>query len=515
MRPIAICARLAIAAPVLLASPLAWAQAETPPTAAELANEIDALKTEYEERIRALEERLADVRAQPAAAPAERRPTTTDNAFNPAIGIVLDGRATTFSADESDIPGFRVGHHGERSAKGLSLGHSEATLSSNIDDKFHGAITLGLGSHPGEATELDIEEAYVRTLPGAGLPDGMRIKAGRALWTLGYLNELHAHADDFADRPLPYRVYVDNHWNDDGLELSWVLPSDLYAEIGGGVFRGSDLPFGGSKDGFGAMSAYARVGGDIGANSAWRIGAYVLDGTSRNRAGGGHDHAHDGEGEGEEDGHDDEGEEHEHEGEGEDHAEEEEHEGEEHEDEEHEGEDHAEEHEDEEHEHEGEEHDHEHEMLAHADFLTGGAFTGDGRLWGVDIRYTWAPTGNPRRSELILQGEYFRLEEEGLYTLDGDTEQLDGSSSGWYAQAVYKFLPRWRVGVRYARLEPPDSAELSHTPYAVGVMGDWTNSEFGRIRAQFNREAFTDGDHDDQFILQYVMSLGAHAAHAF
>ena len=507
MRPIAICARLAVAAPVLLASPLAWAQAETPPTAAELANEIDALKTEYEERIRALEERLADVRAQPAAAPAERRPTTTDNAFNPAIGIVLDGRATTFSADESDIPGFRVGHHGERGAKGLSLGHSEATLSSNIDDKFHGAITLGLGSHPGEATELEIEEAYVRTLPGAGLPDGMRIKAGRALWTLGYLNELHAHADDFADRPLPYRVYVDNHWNDDGLELSWVLPSDLYAEIGGGVFRGSDLPFGGSKDGFGAMSAYARVGGDIGANSAWRIGAYVLDGTSRNRAGGGHDHAHDGEGEGDGDGdgRDEEGEEHDHEGEGEDHAEEEEHE----------GEDHAEEHEDEEHEHEGEEHDHEHEMLAHADFLTGGAFTGDGRLWGVDIRYTWAPTGNPRRSELILQGEYFRLEEEGIYTLDGDTEQLDGSSSGWYAQAVYKFLPRWRVGVRYARLEPPDSAELSHTPYAVGVMGDWTNSEFGRVRAQFNREAFTDGDHDDQFILQYVMSLGAHAAHAF
>ena len=509
MRSIAICARLAIAAPVLLASPLAWAQAETPPTAAELAAEIQALKGEYEERIRALEERLADVRAQPAAAPAERRPSTTDNTFNPAIGVTLDGRATSFSADESEIPGFRVGHHGERGAEGLSLGHSEATLSSNVDDKFHGAITLGLGSHPGEATELDIEEAYVRTLPGAGLPDGMRIKAGRALWTLGYLNEFHAHADDFADRPLPYRVYLDNHWNDDGLELSWVLPSDLYAELGGGVFRGSDLPFGGSEDGFGAVSAYARVGGDIGANSAWRIGAYVLDGTSRNRAGGGHGHDHGGEGdahegEGEEDDHAED-----HEGEEDDHAED--HEGEE--------DDHAED-----HEGEGHEEEHEHEMFAHADFLTGGAFTGDGRLWGADIRYTWAPTGDPRRSELILQGEYFLLEEEGLYTLteteaDGTTtmhtERLDGSSSGWYAQAVYKFLPRWRVGARYARLEPPDSAEIAHTPYAVGVMGDWTNSEFGRIRAQFNRESFVDGDHDDQFILQYVMSLGAHAAHAF
>ena len=90
---------------------------------------------------------------------------------------------------------------------------------------------------------------------------------------------------------------------------------------------------------------------------------------------------------------------------------------EEHEDDEHGEDEHAEEHEDDEHG-EGE-----HEESAHADFLTGGAFTGDGRLWGADIRYTWAPTGNPRESELILQGEYFLLEEEGLYALAGEDEE--------------------------------------------------------------------------------------------
>ena len=485
MRTIAICALLATGGAVLLAAPSAQAE-----TAAQLADEIQALRSEYEKRIRALENQLAEIRAQsttPPAAPAQRRAATTDNAFNPAIGVVFDGRVAAFSADESDIPGFRLGHHGERGDEGLSLGHTEATLSSNVDDKFHGALTLGIGAHGG-TTELDLEEAYIRTLPGAGLPDGLRIKAGRALWTLGYLNELHAHADDFADRPLPYRVYVDNHWNDDGVEFSWVLPTDFYAEAGGGVFRGDDLPFGGSEDGIDAISGWARIGGDIGANSAWRIGAYVLDGASRNRAGGGHGgHDHGGEAHGEDE-----------------HAGEHEHEEDEHDE-------HAGEHEDDEH---GED---EHEEFAHADFLTGGAFTGDGRLWGADIRYTWAPTGDPRESELILQGEYFLLKEEGLYTLadEEETRRLDGSSSGWYVQAVYKFLPRWRVGTRYARLEPPDSAKSAHSPYAIGVMGDWTNSEFGRIRAQYNREVFADGDHDDQFILQYVMSLGAHAAHAF
>ena len=486
MRAIAICALLAVGGAVLLAAPPARAQAET---AAQLADEIQALRSEYEERIRALEEQLDEIRAQSTAPPAaaQRSAATTGNAFNPALGVVLDGRAATFSADESNIPGFRLGHHGERAAEGLSLGHTEVTLSSNVDDKFHGALTLGIGAHPGEATELDLEEVYIRTLPGAGLPDGLRVKAGRALWTLGYLNELHAHGDDFADRPLPYRVYLDNHWNDDGVEFSWVLPTDFYAEAGGGVFRGDDLPFGGSEDGVDAFSGWARIGGELGANSAWRIGAYMLDGASRDRAGGGHGHDH-----GED----------EHAGE---------HEDDEHEEDEHD--EHAGEHEDDEH---GED---EHEAFAHADFLTSGAFTGDGRLWGADIRYTWAPTGNPRESELILQGEYFLLEEEGVYAItEGEethSERLDGSSSGWYVQAVYKFLPRWRVGTRYARLEPPASAEIAHSPYAIAVMGDWTNSEFGRIRAQYNREVLAAGVHDDQFILQYVMSLGAHAAHAF
>ena len=118
----------------------------------------------------------------------------------------------------------------------------------------------------------------------------MRIKAGRSLWTFGYLNELHAHGDDFADRPLPNRVFLDNAYNDDGAELSLVLPTDLYSEIGAGIFRGDDAPFGGSDGGRDAWSAYARFGSDFGRDTAWRIGAYMLGGDARNR-GGGHGHA--------------------------------------------------------------------------------------------------------------------------------------------------------------------------------------------------------------------------------
>ena len=493
-----------IAMPVLFVTSQANSQAQSSSTAAELAAEIETLKREYEARIKALETKLSTLgaKSQPAARTAETPARTVrktfDNVFNPSIGVVLNGIYTEFSAEESEIPGFQLGHESERPAEGLGLDHPEITVSSNIDDKFYGQLTLGLGTHPNEPTEVELEEAYIQTLPGAGLPDGFRIKAGRALWTLGYLNEQHTHSDDFSDRPLPYRVFLDNSYNDDGIEASFVLPTDLYSEIGGGLFRGDDTPFAGSDSGTEAWSAFARIGGDIGRNSAWRIGGYFLDGSAHER-GGGHDHGH-GNGHADEDAMHEEGH----------------------------------------HEDHDEEHGHE-DHFANADFFSEGAFTGDSRLYGFDVRYTWAPTGNPWESELILQGEYFWVEEKGRYAiqeeahLDCATEphgdhfdtnceshtpeaevlNVDAMSRGWYTQAVYKFLPSWRVGARYARLHPSSGAELDHDPYTVSAMADWTNSEFGRIRLQYNRESLSDHEDDDQIILQYIMSLGAHAAHTF
>ena len=506
MRKIAGFVRMAaIGLPVLFAVSAAGAQSG-PPTAEQLAAQIDALKQDYEKRIAALEAQLAGMKAKapPAKAAPASKPSmkTGDNAFNPAIGVVLNAMFVDRSEEEVGLPGFQLGHESERPPKGFSLGHSEFSMSGNIDDKFRGALVLGLGAHDGE-TEVELEEAYVQTLAGSGLPDGTRIKAGRALWTFGYLNEQHAHSDDFSDRPLPYRAFLDGAYNDDGLELSVVLPGDIYKEVGGGLFRGGDTPFGGSESGREAWSAYARIGGDVGSNSALRLGAYVLDGAAHDRSGGAHDHGHEDE-----------------------HAHEEEH----HDDDDEATEGMAE---------NGEHHDDEHEH-AHAEFFSDGMFTGDTRLLGVDFRYTWAPTGNARDSELILQGEYFRRSEEGAYTLeeqhcevvghgdeeptaeehehdchaDSETERLNGDANGWYAQAVYKFLPQWRAGARYARLSPPSDADLDGDISTISAMLDWTNSEFGRVRFQYNRESFGE-TRDNQFILQYIMSLGAHAAHSF
>ncbi len=120
---------------------------------------------------------------------------------------------------------------------------------------------------------------------------------------------------------------------------------------------------------------------------------------------------------------------------------------------------------------------------------------------------------------MLLQGEYFWREEEGVYTLaEGDEvheEHLDGGSHGWYAQGVFKFSPKWRIGARYSQLYSPEDSGIDHDPYAVALMGDWSNSEFSRIRLQYNYEKVGEDLSDNQILLQYIMAIGAHAAHKY
>jgi hypothetical protein len=432
---IAACAALG----VLLSSAPALAQSDA--DLAALKSEIRQLRELYESRIADLEskiDKLEGAQVEPASpAPAA--------SFNPAIGLVLYGEYRSFSQDAGTIAGFAAGEEGERRREGFSVDHTEMNLSANVDDKFRGDATVALAEHDG-ATVIELEEAFVQTLPGMGLPTGLGLKAGRAFWTLGYLNEHHRHADDFVDRALPYRVFLNGGFNDDGVEASYVLPTDLYAEIGGGVFRGNDFPFGQAAGArIGAWSAFARIGGDIGENQSWRIGGYVLSGDGFDRA-------------------------------------------------------------------------------SNEDAVR---FTGDTNLYAADVRYAWAPGGNSREHELTLQAEYFWRGEDGAYEdVDSGVGPIafNGDSTGWYAQSVYKFRRQWRAGYRYSRLHAPEvpkglmASALDSggfDPDAHAVMVDWTNSEFSRLRLQYNREEAARGLTDNQFLVQYIMSIGAHGAHKF
>jgi hypothetical protein len=388
---------------------------------------------------------VATVASFPAAA------QSAGAGFNPKISLILDGKYTSYDADPEnyEIPGIIMGPESELPAEGFAIGESELSFEANIDDKLRGWATIGFENEEGE-TAVELEEAYVATL---ALPAGLAAKFGRFYSDIGYQNRQHAHAWDFAEAPLAYRAFFAGQLGDDGVQLRWVAPTDLFVELGGELLRGDGFPAGGEdRSDVGAWTAFARAGGDLGSGGSWRAGVWHFDGDADDRRTG-------------------------------------------------------------------------------EDVET--AFTGDSEVTGLDFVYKWAPNGNPAQRSFVLQAEYMFRSESGTVVHDpegsADTSAYDGDQQGWYAQAVYQFVPRWRIGVRYDRLSADNDvddpvagtslellADDGEDPRRYSVMVDFSNSEYSRFRLQWNRdEARPGGESDDQLILQYTVSIGAHPAHQF
>ncbi|WP_166208885.1 carbohydrate porin [Cognatiluteimonas telluris] len=209
------------------------------------------------------------------AAPSAGGGDSNANAFNPAISVILNGSYSHHSLDPAGYQrtGFPLAGEGAPSAKGISLGESELSLASNIDDKFFGQLTFTAESEDG-ADHVGVEEAFIET---TSLPDNLSVRAGRFYSNIGYLNSHHAHTDNFFDRPLPYQAFLGNQYGDDGVQLRWVAPTSMFLELGGEMFRGANYPSGGAQDGgIGARTLFAHVGGDVGTNNSWLAGVSML-----------------------------------------------------------------------------------------------------------------------------------------------------------------------------------------------------------------------------------------------
>ncbi len=440
---------LALSIALALSAPV---HAESADTTA-LREEIQRMKQEYENRIRALEKRLQNVEAVKTTAPERPNATAvteaaprastgkTSSAFNPDISLILDGKLASLSKDPSTyaLPGFALGAETGPGDKGFRLGESELVMSANIDDKFYGQFTAALTAE----NTTEVEEAFFETLD---LGKGFTARGGRFLSGIGYLNSVHAHAWDFADQPLVYRAMLGNQYKDDGVQLRWIAPTDLFMEFGAEIFRGGNFPAGGAaENGKGTQAVFARLGGDIGTDHAWRVGISRLKAKSARR-----ETTHNSETD---------------------------------------------------------------------------RFTGTSELTGVDFVWKWAPNGNPKERNFKLQTEYFTRDEDGTFDpASAGALAYRGKQKGWYAQGVYQFIPRWRVGLRLDKLTS-DTVDATlagsaldnqgHHPKRASLMLDYSNSEFSRLRFQVNRDESRLNEKDTQLYLQYIMSLGAHGAHGF
>ncbi|MFO1198450.1 MAG: hypothetical protein U1E86_15910 [Burkholderiaceae bacterium] len=159
---------------------------------------------------------------------------------------------------------------------------------------------------------------------------------------------------------------------------------------------------------------------------------------------------------------------------------------------------------------------------------TDSTFSGRQRLWIGDFVWKWAPNGNPARVNFKLQGEIVRRQQTGeLLAAGSDADAPAGyraSQWGGYLQAVWQFMPRWRVGLRTERLDPgrawSDGVAIAapggdYAPTRNSLMVDFSPSEYSRFRVQLARDNARAGAPDHQLFLQYQTSLGAHGAHRF
>ncbi len=462
--------------PVSLALALAapWAaQAQTPPspTTADLRalqQEIQALRASYETRLEALEQRLKAAEAQAAAVPppspspspapmgapiptaAVSAPAVAgpgESAFNPALSLILSGLYTRTSQDPASyaISGARLPAGAEigPGTRGLSLAESELGLAANIDPWLRGVAHIAL--HPDDA--VSVEEAYVQTL---GLGGGATLKAGRFLSGIGYLNAQHAHTWDFVDNPLAYQALLGTQYGDDGVQLTWLAPTDRFVELGAELGRGRTYPGDGNgRNGAGMTALTAHTGGDVGISHSWRAGVSVLNAKAGDQRLSG---------------------------------------------------------------------------AATDGSSLESSFSGRTRVWVADALWKWAPDGQATRTNFKLQGEYLRSTRSGSFVPDvaagGPADAYRVVQSGGYLQAVYQFMPRWRVGLRTERLQGGatdggDAGEGLHRPSKHTLMVDFNPSEFSRLRLQLAEDRARPGPADRQLFLQYQMSLGAHGAHGY
>ncbi len=370
--------------------------------------------------------------------------------------MILDGRYADFDNDPGayELPGFALGNESGLGEKGFSLGHSELAISANIDDKFYGKATLAIHDHEGE-TEVELEEAFVQTL---GLGNGLTLKAGRFYSAVGYLNEQHEHIWDFADAPLIYRGLFGNQLRDDGLQMTYIAPTDIFLQFGTELFNGSRFPAGGNHEGIGSWSIFANTGGDIGIEHSWQLGlSHWQANDVKDRSSGGHSHG-----------------------------------------------------------------DGAAEMpsfngdskISALDLVYKWAPNGNPTQRNFKFQFEYFDRRENGVVTMLNSGP-----PEEMTTYDGHqsgwyAQTIYQFMPHWRAGLRYDQLNSDNQGSDEGILTEAGLDNEGHVPKRYSTMLEWLPSEFSRIRLQFNHDQSYENS-DNQIFLQYTHSLGSHGAHQF
>ncbi len=446
----------------------------------EIKRMLEEMRNEYEQRIADLEERLkaaerdateTHLLASQASDDGRGYGTiTSGNSFNPQISLILNGNYYADSVDGEgaewlgETDGIHHAHaggdvhdhdHAHGPEQGFNLAETELAFSATVDPYFDAAANLAISSDG----DVELEEAWLQT---RNLPAGLRVKAGKFLSDIGYANNQHPHAWDFADQNLAYLNLLGAHGlQDTGVQVTWLPEWNTYTLFGLELLQGDQEKFGAlieedelnldeADRGPRLTTAFVKVAPDLGYSHALQLGAWGA------RSG-----------------------------------------------------QHQEEHE---------------EPAEHA--LEGDAWMwGLDGVYKYDAGGAYGKGDIKLQTEYLWQRKDLEVAFHETNPAVVGAERLF-TEDGFYLQGLYGIAPRWQAGLRYDRVGLFDNEKASggttleeyeHSDRWAAAL-TWMPSEFSRLRLQYSRADISIEDERESFnsvYLQYMMSLGAHGAHKF
>jgi hypothetical protein len=369
------------------------------------------------------------------------------------VSLILQGSYKNMKdLPNRSISGFVPASNESSNGRGFSTDESELVLAANVDPYWRAQAVVAMAD--GQA---NIEEAWAQSL---AIGHGLGLKIGRFRSGIGYLNEQHPHAQDFADAPLMYQAMFGESYTQDGLQLKWLAPTPVFLEFGAEGGRGANFP--GSdrnRNGLGGGALFVHVGDDLGVSHSWRAGISWLRTSASERPAnyvGTDDIAANGAFTGD-------------------------------------------------------------SSTWLADFVWKWAPNGNPQYQNFKLQSEYFV--RREKGDLSCSSE-----DSSSVCASTLNSAYRTRQSGWYLQGVYQFAPEWRAGLRYEQLasgtqdfgsNAANLQAIDYRPKKATAMVDYSWSEFSRVRLQYAQDKSMQGITDNQLTVQYIMSLGAHGAHKF
>ncbi len=125
-------------------------------------------------------------------------------------------------------------------------------------------------------------------------------------------------------------------------------------------------------------------------------------------------------------------------------------------------------------------------------------------VYGLDLSYRWQPLQRALYRSFELRGQLFYNDRQN---------SPGGDPLGMFASGEYQLSRRWFAGLRYQYAEQPDDS--SQSTHGFSPFLTFWQSEFVRIRGQYDFLDSNFGDQENRFFLQFTWSLGPHKHEAY